>query len=461
MSERSDDQRHREIAVAVRRHTDVLPPMPAPWEALERRHRKGLLRRGSAAAAVIATAAAVLLAVATGLGSLTTTQEDVVPAGPWPGDADLAQGSVWAGDLARHVHADLGATASGSEASVLYAADIDGVRVAMVRLQGRTYTDVPQYWWFTGPAGAPATEMQNVGGSDTSRAYSFVLPLTAPEATEATVLALGHPGGDLSVWTNDDVTPDGRVVSPHVKGYEIAEGVYTTRLKVPFNHAHVELRGIPGGEWSEFARSDEVQAPPTDDAAWWAAGAAGARGDAAAGPPERLLIRGVYNTLALPSQVPGSRVLWSMQDGRTRYSAVALRAPSGGWAVAGILTEPPVHTDDGGVSEGSSVAVATPRPDGDPNRLSLAWYLDTDVDQDGQAMATGDRLALVGPPASTDVRLSGAITDTVTVPLATGAGVVRREGVGTVEFLADDGTVLDRVDVTEPLQPNSRLPGAR
>ena len=457
------DDRHEEIAVAVRRHTDVLPPMPAPWAALERRHRNGLLRRGSVAATAIATAAAVLLAVATGLGSLTTTQEDVVPAGPWTGDADLAQGSVWAGDLARHVHTDLGATASGSEASVLYAADIDGVRVAMVRLQGdSTFTDLPAYWWFTGPAGAPATEMRNVGGSDTNRAYTLVLPLRTPEATEATVVALGHPGGDMSVWTNDDVAPDGRVLSPHVTGQEIADGVYTARLKVPFNHAHVELRDVPGGEWGEFARSDEVQAPPTDDAAWWAAGATGARGDAAtAGPPDRLLIRGVYNTLALPSQVPGSRVLWTMRDGRDRHSAVALRAPSGGWAVAGIHTEPPVHTDDGGVSEGSSVVVATPRPDGDPNRLSLAWYLDTDVDQEGQEMATGDRLALVGPPASTEVRLSGAITDTVTVPLATGAGVVRREGVGTVEFLADDGTVLDRVDVTEPLQPNSRLPGAR
>jgi hypothetical protein len=76
-------------------------------------------------------------------------------------------------------------------------------------------------------------------------------------------------------------------------------------------------------------------------------------------------------------------------------------------------------------------------------------------------MATGDRLALVGPPTGTEARLSGVLTDTVTVPLATGAGLVRREGVGTVEFLADDGTVLDRVDVTEPLQPNSRLPGAR
>jgi hypothetical protein len=453
----SDDQRHPEIAVAVRRHTDVLPPMPAPWEALERRHRNGLLRRGSAAATVVATAAAVLLAVATGLGSLTT-QDDVVPAGPWPGDADLADGSAWAAELEQ----DAVAGVAGAEATVAYAADIDGVRVAMVRIRQPGSDLSLLHQWFIGPAGAPAAEMTEESGWEEARGYAIVLPLARPGATVATVLALSHPGGDMSVWTNDDVTRGGRVVSPRVTGQEIADGVYTTRLQVPFNHAHVELRGTPGGEWSEFARSDEVQAPPTDDAAWWAAGAAGARGDAAAaGPPERLLIRGVYNRLALPSQVPGSRVLWTTSDGRDRYSAVALRAPSGGWAVAGIHTEPPVHTDDGGVSEGSSVMVATPRPDGDPNRLSLAWYLDTDIDTDGQEMAAGDRLALVGPPTSTDVRLSGATADTVTVPLATGAGLVRREGVGTVEFLADDGTVLDRVEVTEPLQPNSRLPGAR
>ena len=454
----NEEQRHREIAVAVRRHTDELPPMPAPWEALERRHRKAIRRRLSVAATATAMAAAVLLALGTGLGALTTMQADVVPAGTWPGDVDLAEGSAWAAELER----DAVAGVAGAEATVAYAADIDGVRVAMVRIRQPGGEMPLRYQWFTGPAGAPAATMTEESGWDEARGYAIVLPLAGPGAAEATVLALSHPGGDLSVWTNDDVARDGAVLSPHVAGREIADGVYTVRLTVPFNHAHVELRGIPGGEWSEFARSDEVQAPATDDAAWWAAGAAGARGDAAAaGPPERLLIRGVYNKLALPSQVPGSRVLWTVRDGRTRHSAVALRAPSGGWAVAGIRTEPPVHDSDGGVSEGSSVVAAAPRPDGDPHRLSLAWYLDNDVDEQGQVMATGDRLALVGPPASTEVRLSGAATDTVTVPLATGAGVVRREGVGTVEFLAGDGTVLDRVDVTEPLQLNSRLPGAR
>ena len=454
------DEQLREIAVAVRHRTDALPPMPAPWEALERRHRNGILRRGSAAAAVMATAAAVLLAVTTGLGSLSTTQGDVVPAGPWPGDPGLTQGSPWAAELARHVPVDLGGSAAGAEASVLYAADVDGARVAMVRLT-QTDPDLPDYWWFTGPAGAAADAMQNVGGYDAGRAFIVLLPLATPKAPEVTVLALSYGGAEMSVWTNDDVTRDGRVTSPHVPGHEIAEGVYTARLKVPLNHAHVELTNLPGGEWGEFASNSEVQAPPTSDSAWWAAAAPGARGDAAAaGPPERALIRGVYNTLALPSQVPGSRVLWTVRDGQDRYSAVALRAPSGGWAVAGIHTEPPVTSADGGVSEGSSVMAAAARPD-DPGRLSLAWYLDTAVDDAGDLYPTGDRLALVGPPAATQVRLTSQDTATVTLPLADGAGLVRRPGVGTVEFLDGEGRPLDRVDVTEPLQPNSRLPGAR
>jgi hypothetical protein len=37
---------------------------------------------------------------------------------------------------------------------------------------------------------------------------------------------------------------------------------------VPFNHARVELRGLPGGDWSEYVSNDEVQPPPLDDAAW-------------------------------------------------------------------------------------------------------------------------------------------------------------------------------------------------
>jgi hypothetical protein len=66
----------------------------------------------------------------------------------------------------------------------------------------------------------------------------------------------------------------------------------------------------------------------------------------------------------------------------------------------------------------------------------------------------------VGPPAATRVRLDVPGAAPVTVPLATGAGLVRRADVRSVEFLDDEDQVLDQVDVTGPLQGNARLPGA-
>jgi hypothetical protein len=151
--------------------------------------------------------------------------------------------------------------------------------------------------------------------------------------------------------------------------------------------------------------------------------APGARGDAAADPPDQLLISTVYNELALPSQIPGARVLWSQAVGVDRHSVLALRAPSGGWAVTAVVTRPRQTFPDGSYSEGSSVLAAEPWPDGDPARLSLAWYL------------AGDRLGVAGPPQATGVRLTTPGTDSRTVPLPGGAGMVRAVGVRSVEFL--------------------------
>lgn len=444
-----------ELAVAVHQRTDELTPGPVPWAALERRHRRGTLRRGSLAlAGVVAAAAAVLVAVTSGIGPLSATSEDVVPAGPWPGDPVLSAGSPWADGLMERVSSTIGAR-PGATRTLMYAADVDDARIALVRV--RDGSDI--LWWLVGPVGASPERMSVDGGVDPGRAYSTVLPPTGTSPRRATVLVLGPPGAQLSVWTNDDVTRDGWATSPKLPGHEIADGVYTARLTVPFNHAHVELRGLPGREWGEFVSREDVQPPAVRDTEWWAAGAAGIRGDTGAGPPSPLQIRTIYNQLALPSQVPGGRVLWTMQDGRNRQSAVALRAPSGGWVVAAIRTEPREYGTDGGYTEGSAVVAAAPRPDGDPDRLAFAWYLDTTVDPDGKFWPAGDRLVVVGPRAAASVRLMGGSETIPNVPLSNGAALIRRDSVGKVEFLDAQGRSLGETEVTPPWQSNARLPG--
>lgn len=444
-----------ELAVAVRRRADQLTPGPIPWAALQRRHRRGTVRRGSMAlAGVVAAAAAVVIAVTSGISPLSATSQDVSPAGPWPGDPGLSAGTSWGDALLERMDTSLGGS-SGSTKTLLYAADVDDARVALVRIRDGAPGDI--LWWFVGPAGASPALMSNGGGLDPGRAYATVLPPTGTSPRRATVLVLGRPGAELSVWTNDDVTRDGRATAPKVPGHEIADGVYTARLPVPFNHAHVELRGLPGGEWGEFVSRDDVQPPALRDAEWWAAGATGIRGDAGAGPPSPLQIRTVYNQLALPSQVPGARVLWTMPDGPGRRSVVALRAPSGGWVMAGIRTEPREYDTNGGYSEGSTVVAAAPRPDGDPDRLAFAWYLDTTVDADGKFWPAGDRLVVVGPRAAASVRLMGGSETIPDVALSAGAGLIRRDSVGRVEFLDADGRSLGETEVTNPWQPNARL----
>jgi hypothetical protein len=447
------DESFPELAVAVRRRADDITPTPAPWEALQRRHRRNALRRGSMAVATV-VATVVLFAVTGGAGLLVAERQDVLPAGPWSGDPELSQGSLWAEELLRHADRALGGSSDGAEA-VLYAADLDGSRVALVRVAFSP--DGPLYWWFMGPAGSPPDRMQAGDGLAPARAYAVVLPPIGTAPSAATVLALSRPGAEVSVWTNDDVTRDGEALSPRIAGREMADGVYLARVVTPFTHARVELGGLPGGDWAEYVPSDDVQPPPSDDAGWWRAGASGIRGDAAAGPPDKLLIRTVYDALALPSQVPGARVLWTLRDGQDRHSAVALRAPGGGWAVAGIHTEPRVQRADSGYSEGSSVLAAAPRPDGNPDLLSLAWYLDTAVDQEGYDVPSGDRLAVVGPRAATQVRLTVPSAGAVTLPLPTGAGVVRQARVRTVEFLDAAGRSLGRIDVTAPWRHDRRL----
>ena len=449
-----------DLAVAVRRRADALTPGPVPWAGLQRRHRRATVRRGSIVlAGVVAAAACLLIAVTSGIGPLSATSRDLAPAGPWPGDPRLSAGTPWAGALLRHVDDTLGRS-TGPSKTLLYAADVDNARVALVRV--RNDSDPRDlFWWFIGPAGASPTAMAADAGLNPSRVYPVLLPPTTTSPRQSTVLALGAPGAELSVWTNDDVTRDGRAIAPKVTGREIADGVYRARLTVPFNHAHVELRHLRGGEWGDFARRDDVQAPPLRDADWWAAGAAGLRGDASAGPPPTLLIRLIYNQLALPSQVPGARVLWTMPDGDNRYSAVALRAPSGGWVVAGILTRPREYDTDGGYSEGSTTLAAAPRPDGDPDRLALAWYLDSALDDAGRKHSAGDRLAVVGPRTAARVRLQGPTAQVATVPLPGGAGIVRQGDVRAIEFLDATGKSLGRLEVTTPWQSDARLPGVR
>jgi hypothetical protein len=445
----TDDQ--PALATAVRHHADRLPPTPAPWPAIRRRHRLGTLRRGVlAATAAVAVAG---LAVAVGPASLTTTQDTLRPAAPWPSDPRLGTGSAWARAFDAEFVEQLGSS-SGTSRELLYADDVDGFRVALVHTVDTRGEPTHLYWWAYGPAGASPDRMAvERSAVDPDTAYAVSLPVTAPGDREATVLVAGPAGAELSVYSYDEVDPDGEAYSPWTTGTEIAAGVYRARIGVPVNGLQLRLAGN-GVSWHRPI-TGTVQVPPAKDAAWWAAASPGARGDAGAGLPDKLLIQTVYNQLSLPSDVPGSRVLWTLRDGVRRHSAVALRTAAGGWAVAGIATEPRVtDPSSGGYTEGSSTRAAVPRPDGDPAALVLAWYVDTGANADNAFVPTSDRLAVVGPPAATQVRLDGAATP---VPLPGGAGLVHRGGVRTVEFLDATGRSLGTTDVAKPWSFTSHL----
>jgi len=112
-----------------------------------------------------------------------------------------------------------------------------------------------------------------------------------------------------------------------------------------------------------------------------------------------------------------------------------------------------VTDDQGGYTEGSTTLAAAPRPDGDPDALVLAWYLDTAAGAGDEFVPTGDRLAIAGPPKATQVRLDGRDV----VPLPGGAGLVHRADTRRVEFLDAAGRPLGSTDVTKPWGSRSHL----
>jgi len=433
------------VRQAVRTQVDALEVSPVPWAALERRHRRGTVRRYGLAACSVVLVTAVGL---TTFGPAHDVWTKVSPPAGSPGYlrdhslGRLADDPTWSADMLRRARLSPGDTPQ----RVLFADDIGGVRVALVRTRSGPEVMV---CWFSGPAGAAPASMTVQECDSASRMYRVVVGPTEADPRHATVVAVAASGARMTVWTNNDVGPDGRIVSGVVAGREVMPGVYAVRLPVPFPQVDLRLTGLPGGDQRTPAYGSIPNPPRLTDAQWWAPAVPGARGDATATPPPGLAVQQTYDALGLRSDIPGARVLWVRRGAfNDTHSLLALRAPSGGWAVVAADSTPPIRTADGGVTVGSAVEAVVLRPAGDPDQFAVAWRL-TRPTASGIPQPTNE-LGMVGPRSAVAARITRVGGDPITVSLREGAGVVGVADAETVTFLNGSNRVVASTTVAEP-----------
>jgi hypothetical protein len=417
-----------ELRDAVRSRTEDAPVPPVPWPAL-RRSRRRRTTRTVATAAVLATAAAGAAAVLGVPGQLPGP--DAGPVAPATGlpRGTLAGDAAWVTGMLRQA----GRESMGTAEQVRYADDVAGTRVALVLHRNSATEQIAV--WYVGPAGAAPERMDGVGGLAPDRVEAFVIPPTTADPKHSTVLALAAPGGRMSVWTNNDVDAGGSQVTGVTPGVEERPGVYTARLAVPFPQVDLRMTGLPGGDWRApvHGANGFVSNPPRlTDAQWWARTAKDARA-AGGSPPPGLSAQHVYDRLGLRSDVAGSRVLWVAPDDGT--AVLALRAPSGGWAV--VATGPQTLVE----------AVRLQPAAVPPGSLSLAWYDLRSASPDVGAAPTDD-LRLLGPATATTARVTTSAGTPTDVPLDRGTATAPLPDATRVTFLDATGRELTTLEVT-------------
>jgi hypothetical protein len=428
------------VRETVREHVEAFEVPPVPWAALERRYRRGTMRIYGLATLSVTLVAAVGLATVGPARDAWTRMSPPVGSPRYLQDHSLgrlANDPTWSAQMLRQARL----SPLDTPQQVLFADDIDAVRVSLVRTR---IGNEAMVCWFSGPAGAAPAAMAVEECDSADRMYRVVVGPSQADPRHATVVAVAASGARMSAWTNNDVGRDGRIVSGAVAGREIMPGVYAARLPVPFPQVDLRLDGLPGGDQRAPAYGSIPNPPRLTDPQWWAPAVRGARGDATATPPPALAVQSTYDVLGLRSDIPGARVLWVRRGAfNDTHSLLALPAPSGGWAIVATDSHPRA---DG--SYGSDIEAVALRPAGDPDRFAISWRL-TRPTASGRPRPT-DELGMVGPRNAVTARITRVGGDPITLSLNEGAGVVGVADPETVTFVNAASQVIASTRVAEP-----------
>ena len=240
-----------DVESELRSHLASRPVPRAPGDLAERtrtRHRRQRRQQAAVAGAVLAVVAvfgsvpalrAVLPAVGTAEDAAAPTADDAPPLYDVPTRGSLAGDTDWLDGVAALPWAtgervpDTDPPADSRR--VAYAADVDGVRIALVLAKEGTRVSGA---WFTGAPGAAPAEMTQAAGARRVPGNERPVLVDAPDPGRAPVLVVVTRPGDEDVWLSA-----GRVVE--ADGDE--EQVPWTRLDVRDGVALGRLGTVSGG----------------------------------------------------------------------------------------------------------------------------------------------------------------------------------------------------------------------
>ncbi|NHA66650.1 hypothetical protein [Phycicoccus flavus] len=243
----ADDRLDTDLADVLHRVADVAGPVPDP-EALVRLRTRRLRRRHLlVAAAGLASVGAGGTAVLTGRGDGRAAAARPSAPGPstlaaddprwssprsWPARGALAADPRFASVLTSSLATD---------ATLLYAHDVEGLRVALAATDNLDGGSSPAIILWNGPAGTPAERLSRTDvtpdamyGRDGTR---DVVAVGVPHEEDTLVLVLARPGvGRAEVSGTVDPRPDGTIVRTWT-GIELRDGVGTRLVQGPLGVA--------------------------------------------------------------------------------------------------------------------------------------------------------------------------------------------------------------------------------
>jgi len=401
----------------------------------QRRSRRWTRRRVLAAVLVLAGLAALVRVV------------------PWPGEPAaavdvfagpprgfLADDAAFLAELEAQNWAgtDLATRPPQADRRVVWAADVDGGRAALV-VSG-TDRDVAAAW-FAGPPGAPPRAMR-VQAVQLGPDRTLPIALAAP--VRGALVVVGAPGDQVQVSPRPEIAADGSVTRTSSSaatddGVAVVELPQSTRTDSPAVRFTVvrDGRALPAGPVDLLPEADPGppwlprlrSAPPP------------ASGDAAAGDQ----LRDLLGRLGQRADTSGTTVLWAGDlpgpgDRPVRTTVLAVPQPSG----AVVVTAPYGTAIDLSGRSVSGSCVTGVQPAGPPLGRRV---VPVRCDLGGPAPV----LLVVGPRGATSVRLlDRAGTPLDDRPMDDGVAVVADPGaVASVEVTSPDGSTVSAPVVEE------------
>jgi hypothetical protein len=433
---------HRDVELAP------LPPRDLLDQVAQRRRRSNRRRAaGIAGGLVLAGAIAGLPAIVdavTGPDGTSVAQAptvDIMAAptrGSLAGDEQLLAAIEqldWSGAANP---AEAGPQPGAADRTVVFAGDVGDSRLALVAAPVSGTTSVI---WFSGPAGAPADQLQPLTAS---KPVTPDLPLAAIDLSTPNPVAVvvSAPGDDIEFSPAVQLSGDGTLTRRYEAGAEVADGVASW----PTSSAGAQALTF------RVARSDivDLQAPfdigggADDPADPVVPGYADPRGYAAAADDRFIatMVDEVTSKLHLTADQLAPTLLWAGEvpgPDTTTNTAVVLgyTAPNG----ATLVQETAFVEDSTG---GYQIVPGTvqPFPAGTAVEDHALLIRNTLGDGSGNGESVTSLLA-IGPAAATQARLTLADGTAVTpAPLTGGVTTLGDQDAVTVDFLEEAGTVL-------------------